>query len=767
MIVGASFACVMDSARSADHSLVVRTTDLTPALAVAIAKVGKAKTIWLSRGSDIFKAIADNCGTANARRYYLPIFIRANSQNADIKDGRTVLTQDANLSFPACIFVQEKLATVEAKDNRIDWGKATLTTPRTLAEAMKKATGSSSTFTGGYLVTKWPSTVSASAYLEKTAAPVGPSQSINFEVLKQGWGDFSQTLAKQGPSIVNQVSSDRLSGEAASDSYSSLVKAALSTTSAKVDKNTNLKVQGFERTLRAQDVLASNEPIDFSNLPNNTNIVVSTLSPVISAIELKDGVDAKIAVKRIMAALPPSSSSSVGTLGAITPYFDEPVAGDEQNCPEGASSQWPVNTPELKKVLELRKLIGRRPIAGRLLIFDTGFPGGKVGTSPFNQDFFIPNSDGDGQNTDPYLWSTSRPPLYFVAGAKNAGHGVGVLALALGGIGVLSEEHLIGSNASADGGMILDLMGYRQSDDGALDVDTSAVLRTLTGDNWGQADIASVNLSLKFNINQNSGAINPIGLLNDLPQVLFIVAAGNDGGSAEDFMPASWGGTARKNVITVGAVSSTDKWWNKSNQSADRVDLAAPGCGVPTLTWDGSKFAKVVVNGTSFSTPLVSFTANLLQEYGSGARRKNRIISTGRYSQDLRGKTRSARILDIPTALATPFDVVRTNDGAFRLGRITLSPGATLCNRALTRAAFAQIHRTSEPGKLSVVRRNGVPVSGDVSFAPCDLQNGQLTDLHFEEAQPNQGGGVSLAPTESLNFRSLQSVTFCDSCYWN
>jgi hypothetical protein len=755
-----------DRARSAEDKLIVQTADLTPALIVAIAKLGREKTVSLSKGSDILRAIADNCGTANARRYYLPIFIQANSQNADVREGRTFLSSDATLVFPACLYAQEKLATVEAKDNIIDWSKATPTTPGALAEAIRKSTSTDTGLEKVQLTTKWPSTIVASAYLEKSDAPLGPSQSIGFEKLQQGWTDFSEALAKQGPSIVGQVSSDRLSDAAANDSYNSVLNAALSTTSGKVDPNVNRKVQGFERILRAQDVLASNEPVDFKNLPNKTNLVVSTLSPTAYAVELKDGVDARAAAKQIFAALPPSNSSGVGSFGTFTPYFDEPTGGGGQSCPEGESSRWPVNMSELKKVLELRRLIGRKPSGGRLLIFDTGFPSGKVGTLPFDRSYFIPNTDGDGQNTDPYLWSSSRPPVYFISGAKNAGHGVGVLALALGGIGVLTEDRLIASNASADGGMVVDLMGYRRLADGTLDVDTPAVLRTLSGDNWGQTDVASVNLSLKFNVNQYEAPLNFNGFFNDLPQVLFVVAAGNDGGSADDFMPARWGGTSKRNVITVGAVSSTDQWWSKSNQSPDHVDLAAPGCGVPTFNWDGTSFTKVVVNGTSFSAPLVSFAANLLQEYASGARRKNRILSTGRYSQDLVGKTRSARILDIPTALATPFDVVRNGDGTIRLGHITLSPGATLCGRSLTRAAFAQIHRTSDV-KLNVVRRDGPPVSADVSFVPCDLQNGQLTDIPFREASSDQNGSITLKPTESLNMRALQSITFCDSCYWN
>lgn len=754
-------------ARPAEDKLIVQTSDLTPALTLAIAKLGREKTIFLAKGTDILKAVADNCGTANARRYYLPIFIQSNSQNVDIKAGRTILSSDATLIFPACLFAQEKLATVKAKNNAIDWSRARPTTAGALAEAIRKSTGEQISTQGPQLTTKWPSTVLASNFLEKSDSPLGPNQSIGFEKLETGWIGLSDSLAQKGPSIVGQISTDRLSDALASSSYESLVRAALSTTNTdKVDVNVTKKAQGFERVLRAQDVLASNEPVDFRALPDNTSLVASTLSPTAYAIELKNDVDARGAAKQIFAALPSTASSGVGGFGTFTPYFDEPPAEDEQRCLEGDGSRWPVNVSELKKVLELRRLAERKPTVGRLLIFDTGFPAGKVATYPFDPTYFIPNTDGDSQSTDPYLWSSSRPPIYFIPDAKNAGHGIGVLTLALGGTGVLNENRLIASNASGDGGMIVNLMGYRKMADGTLEVDTPAVLRTLSGDNWGQTDVASVNLSLKFNINQYEAPLNFSGFFSDLPQVLFVVAAGNDSGNADDFMPARWGGTSKKNVITVGAIGSDDKWWSKSNKSVEHVDLAAPGCGVPTLTWDGSNFSKVVVNGTSFSAPMVSFAANLLQEYGSGARRKNRILSSGKYSEDLRKKTRSSRILDIPVALATPFDAVRTGDGSLRLGRIVLSPGGTMCGRSLTRSAFAQIHRIPGLSQINVVRRDGPPVSADITFPNCDLLNGQLADIRFQEATTNQNGAIALKSVESLDIRALRSITFCDNCYW-
>jgi Subtilase family len=752
-------------AQAPDGSLLIQTTKLTPELAVAVAKVGREKTLSLKSGTDVIKVISDNCGTANARRYYLPLFIQANATNPDIRSGLTKLTADATLVLPACLFAEEKLATVKVKGDRIEWAQPSPISSHALSAAIRKA-NSSSLPEDVTATTKWPSTVYASSVLENASSPVWPSQSIAFDNL-QDWdtSGFSDNMLTKGPLIVAEVTTDRLSYPAANESYGQMVKAALAAKPSKPDLNLTQKITGFERILRAQDVLASNERVDFNHLQDGTSLVVSGFAPGGYPLEVKEGVDHAAAAKLLYASLPQAASSAVGRISKFTPYFDEPVGAGDQACPEGPAGQWPINLPELQKVLEFRKLIELKPVVGRLLILDTGFPNGKVGTSPFDREYFIRNTEV-ADSADPYLWSAARPPVYFISQAKNSGHGVGVLTLALGGINVLNEQNLLASNTVSQGGMIVDLMGYQRMPDNSLGVDTEAVLRSLSGDGWGQTDVASVNLSLRFNLDPLETPLNFSGFFSELPQVLFVVASGNDSGNADDYMPARWGGTAKKNVLTVGGISSTGEWWPKSNQSADHVDIAAPGCGVPTLTWDGAHFSKVVVNGTSFSAPLASFAANLLQEFNLGARRKARILSSGRYYANLRTKTRSSRALDVPAALATPFDVVRTDVGTMRLGHITLPAGKTLCQSPMTRATFAQIHRTSDPTKINVVRRNGPPVAGEISFPECDLINGQLTDLKFQEATPGGPGGLSLGPTETLNIRSLQSVTFCDSCRW-
>jgi hypothetical protein len=105
-------------------------------------------------------------------------------------------------------------------------------------------------------------------------------------------------------------------------------------------------------------------------------------------------------------------------------------------------------------------------------------------------------------------------------------------------------------------------------------------------------------------------------------------------------------------------------------------------------------------------------------------------------------------------------------DGKLRLGRISWPNGRTLCGSEKRRGQLAQIHRNdSSYKKISIVVKTSI--QGDIDFPiSCDLQNGQLNQIDFQEAVIN-AGDLSLGNMETLDFRALESVTFCDKCYWN
>lgn len=739
--------------------LLIQTTKLTPELVVTAAKLGKERMIPAKAKSDILKLIAENCGTANARRYYLPVFLSANSGNEDIRSGKTILTKDATLVFPACLYADEQLATVETSSTRIEWGKLSPTTVRALQNAIRKVEPSSLTKDSS---TKWIASINATAALEDVSDTKWGGQLVGYDHLNK---TIPKNLSQQGPAIVAGFDSGRILDIGASEQYKKLLKGSLATDATSLDTNLILNSTAFERIARAQDIRASNQTTDFSRLPTGSSVVTSDFAPGGYQLTLKDGADVRAAAKELFASLPPTASA-VGQLTEFTPYFAEPLSGGAGDCTPGLARKWPIDLDELKTVLDARKRIKKMPLTGRLLILDTGFPRGQVGTAPFDQSFFHPSPRDDDPLRERFLWTVARPPEYFNDNAENASHGVGVLALALGGTDLLSEGWLA-EHMDTQGGFIVDLMGYQRLPGNKLGVDANAVTRSLSGTGWGQADIVSVNLSLKFNIDTMEAAPDFTGFFNQQQQVLFVIAAGNDGADVAGIVPAQWGGTSQRNVLTVGAVSSDNKYWVKSNRSRSLVDIGAPGCAVPTLSWNSTsrKFEPVVLSGTSFSAPLVSFASNLLQEFTAGARRKARIVSSGRFSGELRETTRSSRILDIPVALATPFDVVRMGDGKMRLGRITWAPGRTLCDVPFVQGNFAQVHRTNTAGKVSVVRKVGaVSNQGAVDFpADCTLAGGQLSNIDFQEAVAS-ADGMKLAVAETLDIRNLESITFCDNC---
>jgi subtilisin family serine protease len=233
------------------------------------------------------------------------------------------------------------------------------------------------------------------------------------------------------------------------------------------------------------------------------------------------------------------------------------------------------------------------------------------------------------------------------------------------------------------------------------------VVPSIAGTSWGQASVAGVNLSLRFAADFLSS--NYESFLKSRPSVLYVFAAGNDTKDVEQngLLPASWGGETNGNAITVGAADFDGKYWVRSNWSTLRVDIAAPGCAVPTFAWDGTvgAFKEVPLSGTSVAAPLVSFAGNLLRDLGDTSRIKARILSTGRYFPSLADKVRSSRMLDVPVALALQFDALRDANGRLRLGHVVWpEAGSSLCGRVVRRDEISQISTYDKSAsKISVV----------------------------------------------------------------
>jgi thermitase len=108
-----------------------------------------------------------------------------------------------------------------------------------------------------------------------------------------------------------------------------------------------------------------------------------------------------------------------------------------------------------------------------------------------------------------------------------------------------------------------------------------------------------------------------------------VAAAGNDGKKISVY-PASYGG-----VIGVASTTNNDTRSSFSNYGSQVVWVAAPGEGVVSSFPFGTYAS---ASGTSFSTPLVSGTVALLNDYKSGltpAALKNAVGNAVYLNQDL------------------------------------------------------------------------------------------------------------------------------------
>ncbi len=153
--------------------------------------------------------------------------------------------------------------------------------------------------------------------------------------------------------------------------------------------------------------------------------------------------------------------------------------------------------------------------------------------------------------------------------------------------------------------------------------------------------------------------------LDPLSQTLFIVAAGNDHKSLDTIplFPGRHGGGEAFNIMTVASIDGDRKLSGFSNWSSDFVDIAAPGCGVATLSYDKdqSAFFGETVNGTSFSAPQVSYTAALIKAVRpsyTGAQIKARLLAGSDIEPALTGSVLEGRVLNMVKALALQHDVV-------------------------------------------------------------------------------------------------------------
>jgi Subtilase family len=240
-------------------------------------------------------------------------------------------------------------------------------------------------------------------------------------------------------------------------------------------------------------------------------------------------------------------------------------------------------------------------------------------------------------------------------------------------------------------------------------------------------------------------------------KTLFVVAAGNEGkeifdgpgGSVTDTFPSAFGGLhseAGTSVVSVAALGENRRTaWEWTNHSKQFVDLFAWGeCQPVQSNNDGVIWAK----GTSVAAPWVTLTAEAIYEgtmplegHAHPAYIKNRILSSGRASQELAEDSESGAILDPVRAVDVAVDHFTLASGTNVRGLVDYNQSDSPCSDILAFRNISRLESSQTINKLKFRVRDqsytGTPQQ--TGLHPCKLGSSDLKvvvypDTTFEAA---------------------------------
>ena len=312
-------ACAPSSSLAqAEHSdLTVRVRKLTPELVAAIENVGEERSLDAPAGTDILKVVTEYCGSANARRDYLRVFLAANASNPEIQGGSTILRQSAVLKIPACLFANEQPVAVLATSSGIRWDEP-VSVPKELLGSVQKL--------------KWiPEPTDANKLRKYPFAKRLPGQRVKADRLKSMTSaGLPDELDQKGLELIHQIDSGRLVDPTVRSAYEEVVKKAIAytpdqpSTSLTYFRDSRASVD-FEQAVRTQDVLASNASVDLNRLGTGSALISSDFVPGQYTVKLRSNADPKTAGRLVLAALTSKDpSGEVAVTSGYMPYLDPP-----------------------------------------------------------------------------------------------------------------------------------------------------------------------------------------------------------------------------------------------------------------------------------------------------------------------------------------------------------------------------------------------------------------------------------------------------------
>ncbi len=373
----------------------------------------------------------------------------------------------------------------------------------------------------------------------------------------------------------------------------------------------------------------------------------------------------------------------------------------EFQCPADQVADWPFNELQLELALiELdkgrNKCLRMTPENGTVAILDNGVEESEYNCSinsiPIcpRLSFWNNSKPGNINGTNIGISFITREWPWLKAEEKNIengeyySHGTAVAALSSGGMlsGRLREKVRNRINL-----MIIKVAEGETSNPSFIDSGIEYVLRN-------SAAIANMSIESYSDITKKLDSNTNNSFVTEAP-FLVVAAAGNGSGNVSgeinNIYPACKGGSKYPHIISVAALKPPNQYISEneisdkenalepsplatfSNYGNDEIDLAAPGVDVKAFKAEGGTSC---FTGTSFSAPLVSFTAALL--YTSGitepSHLKARLLAGTDYSPSTSGLLFSRGTLNIEKTLRTVFldgiEFVKKKDSPITYGQI-------------------------------------------------------------------------------------------------
>jgi hypothetical protein len=721
---------------------------LTQELVTVVSEKGKSETVRLLEGTDVLAEVATRCGKDNASGYYFFLFLNRNKHVVQwAGDGPVaadlVLRQPETITFPACVFSESETGSVPVSALGPNWQRCILATsgepckPSLLLNSNRLDTGSI-----------------GSVYARQMG--------IDFELV--------------GEMAIKGIDSARLKDlEVARPIHALMNLAATFDATSRDSTNVSLgdRAKSEATRLRSaileQDIrLANARAPNFRRLPQGHPVLIPVRQPKVASVSVSpaDVAEFAAAIGNIVDEKDSVIASTIRPMAAVR--TSDSSTECDPTMPSGMNAaNWPFNLSKVEEILRLTADDTENGLdtLGRVLVMDTGLPDKAPQTGLLST--LLLNAHQQPAPTFVLRMARRNGTSYgdaFYPSVRNGDHGFSVASIVAGGSETTQQTLIMATGGRTRfiyaGNIYWEENAQLQSSD-------DSIKHSFSSGEIDMFNIDIVNMSLIYR--HESGARDTFLFIDESKEILFVFAAGNNekGGDEIDeyVQPAGASGDHRFNTITVSAIQPNGNLANFSNFSASVVDIAAPGCRVPTYIWSGATDAPAAasLSGTSFAAPLVSLTASLLKRHkvSSPSAIKQRILAYGDYKPSLSGKVWTGNALNMAKALSTRFDFVEDENGNLEFGRVSnLLAEISLCDKTVNTSHLLSLVITDDQPKA--IRLYEVPTDRKkvLKVRQCTLGMDQFDNVDFTPIYLREGRRV-FGTTRRLNRTNTRHLGLC------